>query len=236
VADPWIMSNRGRVVRLWVILAALSTVMAVSMWTPLRLAWSCYWLHANGERAEAELIERLENHTLLLRFATGSQIGQACTAGTSKAIYDAAQSGQSFEVVYFEERPGDCVLSSTVEKSGLLLWSLTVAIGSVLLLIVGIGFWLQRSYTTPRAPQRRMDADPGAVRCPSCASQMLEGYLPLLAGIHWRSLGEAIGVPHALSGLPGTVGRLARPRLHAFRCASCEIISFQYGEAGGSRR
>jgi hypothetical protein len=59
---------------------------------------------------------------------------------------------------------------------------------------------------------------------------MEEGYLPLVSGIQWRKGSEPIGLPHALKGLAGTVGWRGRPRLHAFRCSRCEIVSFQYGK------
>ena len=60
-------------------------------------------------------------------------------------------------------------------------------------------------------------------------TQLAEGYVVLLAGVHWREPGQPIGMPHALGGLPGTVGWRGRPRLHAFRCPSCEILIAQYG-------
>ena len=52
----------------------------------------------------------------------------------------------------------------------------------------------------------------------------------LLAALHWRAIEEPIGMPHALSGLPGTVGWRTRPRLHGFRCATCSIVTFKYGD------
>ena len=58
---------------------------------------------------------------------------------------------------------------------------------------------------------------------------MAEGYLATLSGIHWRDAGQPIGLPHALGGLPGTVSMRRRPMLHAFHCAHCEVVSFQYG-------
>ncbi len=43
--------------------------------SPLHRAWSCYWLHENGERADAELVKKLEGDTLVLRLVTGPQEG-----------------------------------------------------------------------------------------------------------------------------------------------------------------
>jgi hypothetical protein len=52
---------------------------------------------------------------------------------------------------------------------------------------------------------------------------------------YWRHPGEPVGLPHALSGLPGTVGRQRRPRLHAFRCEGCSVITLKYGTTTGHR-
>jgi hypothetical protein len=65
---------------------------------------------------------------------------------------------------------------------------------------------------------------------------MAEGYLPILSGIHWRRPDQPIGLPHALSGMPGTVGWKGRPCLHAFRCEACRIVTFGYGSLGTSPR
>jgi hypothetical protein len=115
------------------------------------------------------------------------------------------------------------------------LWFVSGGLGLLLLMILGFGIWVHRSYITAGLPQRRMEVDPGAVQCPVCGGKMDEGYLPLLAGMHWRLLGEPIGLPHALSGLPGTVGWRGRRLVHAFRCSGCEVITFQYGDSPAER-
>lgn len=74
-----------------------------------------------------------------------------------------------------------------------------------------------------------MPVEAREVRCPACGKVMDEGYTPVLAGLHWRTLGAPVGLPIVLRGLPGTVGRRGRPRLHAFRCVPCEILTLQYG-------
>ena len=59
---------------------------------------------------------------------------------------------------------------------------------------------------------------------------MEEGYLPLQAGVPWRKPGEPIGLANAFHGLPGTVAGLCkRPRVHAYRCEPCEVVTFRYG-------
>jgi hypothetical protein len=223
------VSERRPIVRIWVVIGVLVSAIAVPLWGPLSLAWRCYWLHENGQRAQAELVHKLQGDTLVLRRADGSQAGNSCTARTSSAIHAAAEPGQTFEVVYFGERPGDCVLASTMGASRIVLFAIIGGLAGLLLLLVGVGVWLQKSFSRPAAPRRRMRVVPDSVRCPSCGGAMDEGYLPLLAGTHWRRLGEPIGLPHALGGLPGTVGWRGRPLVHAFRCAGCEILTFQYG-------
>lgn len=224
------MSGRSRTLCLWLLLGALGLAIALPLWVPLRRAWLCYRQHDAGDRARGELVKKLKPATLVLVLQTGPQAGHACTAKTSRAIHAAAEPGETFAVVTREDRPGDCVLESTLTASAWVLWSITGGLGALGLGIVGLGLFLQRSFTRPGVPQRRMNAGPGPVSCPVCDAPMAEGYLPLVAGVHWRDRGEPLGLPHALAGLPGTVGWRGRPRLHAFRCAGCEIVTFQYGK------
>jgi hypothetical protein len=229
-----IVTNQKQILRVWLAVAVLTAVIVVPLWRPMQVAWRCYRLHRDGARAEAELVSKLGSGKLVLQLHGGSQAGHACTAGASAAVFDASEVGDVLEVVYFEARPGDCVLVSTVENSGLLLWALTGGVAGLLLLVVAGGLTLHHSFAMPRHPARRMALAAAAPHCPVCAAPMAEGYLPLLAGVHWREPGAPIGLPHALSGLPGTLGWRNRPALHAFRCAACEIVSFQYGHPAGT--
>jgi hypothetical protein len=165
----------------------------------------------------------------------GSHAGEVCTADTSDAIYDATEIGESLEVVYLEWKPGECELASTIEASGWIIWFMVAVTGSIFVGLIAIGVTLSRSFTLPVYPKRRMRVEPSEVRCHACDEVMEEGYLPLVSAIQWRRIGEPIGLPHALKGLAGTVGWRGRPRLHAFRCSTCEIVSFQYGKASDDR-
>jgi hypothetical protein len=225
------MKPRNRIWTLWLVLAALLAAVAVPLAGPMRVAWRCYWLHENGVREQAEVVYKLESETLALRIVEGPHAGEACTAGTSAAIFSAAQLGDRAEVVWVDWKPGECELSSTIENSAVLLWFISGSVGLFVSLLLAFGIFLTGSFTRAGVPARRIAADPGDVCCPACGKQMDEGYLPLVAGIHWRTLREPIGLPHALAGLPGTVGWRGRPRLHAFRCVPCEIVTFQYGAA-----
>lgn len=227
------MSPQRKVLVVWLAIGAVVAALAVPLAGPLRTAWHCYQLHAHGEREQAEVLHKLEGQaTLVLHIEQGSHAGTSCTAGTSAALYEATEPGDRLEVVYVAWKPGECELVSTIEASGRFLWLFGGVLALVLAFLLGLGAFLTRSLLRPAGPARRMEVDPREVRCPACGKVMDEGYLPVLAGMHWRRIGEPIGVPHVLSGLPGTVGRRGRPCLHAFRCAPCEILTLQYGKPG----
>lgn len=224
------MERRSRLIALWALLGLLAAVIAGAVARPLLTGWRCYQLNASGEHAVAEVVEKLASPTLLLQIGSGSWEGHACTASTSRAHHQALRIGDALAVVYRAERPGECVLAATLENSAALLRSLTGAIAIVFLLILWAGVIVHRSFTATVFLTSYLDADAKDVTCPQCHAEMTEGYLALLAGLHWRRIDEPIGVPHALSGLPGTVGWRARPRLHGFRCQACGIITFKYGD------
>jgi hypothetical protein len=223
------MERRTRLVRLWALLGLLIAVILGVVAKPMAIAWRCYRLNASGVHAQAEVAEKLASPTLVLVIASGSRAGNACTAKTSAAHHEALAIGDVLAVVHRPERPGECVLEATLENSAALLWSLTGAIAVPVLLILWLGVFLHRSQTAPAFLTSRLDADAKEVTCPECGAEMAEGYLPILAGMHWRGLDEPIGLPNALRGLPGTVGWRTRPRLHGFRCEACSVVTFKYG-------
>jgi hypothetical protein len=219
----------------WLAVAGFAALVCVPLAGPLHTGWRCLILHQSAERERAEVVGRLEHATLALAIVEGAHAGQACTADTSDAIFEATHEGDTLEVVYLDWKPGECELISTLEASAQLLWVVSGTIGLVLACLLAFGVALTRSFTRPVEVARRLPAEPREVRCPACGKQMDEGYVPILAGLHWRRPGQPIGLPHALAGLPGTVGWRGRPRLHAFRCAPCEILTLQYGDARARR-
>jgi hypothetical protein len=223
------MRKRAPLVRLWLLIGLFAAAILGISARPLARAWRCYELHATGTRAQAELVEKLAEPQLLLRLASGPAAGNACTAETSYAHWQALAPGAQLSVVHRAEVPGECTLEATLHNSAALLWLVTGTVAAILLGALALGAALQRSFRAPGQPRRRMPVDPSAVLCPACGDKLGEGYVPLLAGLHWRELGEPVGLPHALAGLPGTVGWRGRPRLHAFRCPGCEILILQYG-------
>src|SRR5262245_39705991 len=203
------MSSRRRVLLLWGVLGLLAAAILLVAYRPLAVGFACYWRAAGGEPGRAEVVGKHEEVGLILVLRSGSRAGTSCTAGTSPAIYRETRTGDVLDVVVLRDRPGECELVSTLRASAAVLW---VATGLLLVLLLGIGLlgvFLQRSFARVPAPTTRLDV--GELQCPRCGARMNEGYLPLLAGLHWRGRSEAVGLPHALAGLPGTVGWRGRP-------------------------
>jgi len=227
------MTRRSRSLRIWApIVAVCAVVLGVSA-RPLALGWECHRLHATGERAATEVVATEAPKHLVLRILDGPRAGTHCTSTTSAAHRERLAPGDRLDVVLPEARPDECVLVATLENSAWLLWGVGALVALLVAMLVGAGLFLQRTFTRRLPPTTRFDL-PGDPVCPRCDAPMSEGYVPLLAGIHWREPGEPVGLPHALSGLPGTVGWRGRPRLHAWRCPKCEILTVQYGD--GRRR
>lgn len=230
------MAPRRKLLAIWLAIGVLLALIALPLARPMATAWRCYWLYENADRERARVLHKLdETLSLALFIEEGPHADTSCLADTSRAVFEAAEIGDRFEVVAVDWKPGDCELVSTLENSRQFLWLVTGVVAALLAGLTGLGVFLTRGFTRPVLPPRRMEADPCEVRCPACGKQMDEGYVPLLAAISWRKFGEPIGLPHALRGLPGTVGRWRRPRLHAFRCVPCEILTLQCGEVRGHR-
>ena len=99
-------------------------------------------------------------------------------------------------------------------------------------LLALMGILLEQSFGRATTPDVRFDRR--ELPCPRCGATMGEGYLPLLAPLHGREPGQPVGLPTVFTGLPGTVGWSGRPRVHADRCASCEVVTLRYGKPGAS--
>lgn len=219
---PWI----------WLPLAAMAVLMLVLVAKPIAVGWECYRLHARGEHAEAHVVASDYAKALVLTIASGPRAGEHCTAETSESHRANLEPGDVLEVVLPEARPGECVLEATLRNSILFLWALSGLVVVVLLLMLLVGLFLDRSFGRAGMPVVRFDR--GALACPRCGDAMEEGYLPMLAPLHWRARGQPIGLPTLLSGLAGTVGWRGRPCVHAYRCSSCEVVTLRYGKPGSS--
>jgi len=210
---------------------ALALALVALVAQPVAHGWACYRTHAEGEKVEARVVAADYASALVLEVATGPRAGEACTATTSAAHAARLGPGDTLAVVLPTAKPGECVLVATLENSIALLWGLVGLVAAAVLLLVLLGLFLHRTLSTPGVPTTRVDfQDPV---CPRCGAVMKAGYVPLLAGLHWREPGEPIGLPTAFSGLPGTVGWRGRPCLHAWRCDACELLTLRYGRPVG---
>lgn len=225
------MTRAKTVSAIWLVTGLLAVVLVGALARPMVVAWRCVALHTGGEQALAEVVGKEPGVGVALQLTSGSQVGESCLIEVADDRLDEIDIGQVLDVVLPLGRPGACVLLDTVEASEALLNSMSAVIVALLLGLVLAALVIQRCATRPPELTSRMDVTAAAVRCPRCEKPMEEGYLPLLAGLHWRAQNQPTGVPHALGGLPGTVGWRGRPRLHAYRCEPCEIITLRYGRA-----
>lgn len=225
--DP--SSARGGPTRVvWVLVAtAMLAVLGLTL-RPLATAWQCHQRLAQGERAEAHVTAKAESPTLILTLTSGSRAGETCRADTSVGHHERIALGASAPVVLDASASGVCELEATLANSANLLWAFGSVLVALLLGLVLAGLMIQRSLTERRAPTTRLDVSGEPPPCPRCRKPMSEGCLVPLAGIHWRELGEPIGLPNAFGGLPGTVGWGRRPLLHAARCEACGVATFAY--------
>lgn len=228
------MTARRQIVLVWSVVGLLCAVLLLGTAQPLATAWRCWLDWSGGEHAPAELVAKLDSPNLVLRIEGGSQAGQACTADTSAGHHEALEIGTQLDVVYRADRPGDCELEATLANSVHLMLALTSTIVVLALFFVLVGLILQRSIGRPALPGTRLPGDASALACPACGAPMQEGALVPTGGIHWRSPGQAIGLPSALGGLPGSVGWRSRACLHAARCVACELVTFRYGSSAGA--
>jgi hypothetical protein len=231
-ADGLAMGERETRAGIWIwsfVLLAIGGI-CFTIGGPFLNAWRCYERAAGGEPAEATVISAETEVGVVLQLTSGSQVGSACTVKVSKTYAAELQAGDTLAVFSYADRPGDCELADTIEASGALLWVIGSVVAIILLFLVLLGITVQRKFSQTPVLTTRFDSPGSGMNCPRCGSSMNEGYLVPAAGIHWRNAGQPLGLPHALGGLPGTVGWKGRPRLHAYRCESCEISTFHYGK------
>jgi len=69
-------------VQLWVVFGVMAAGMLAALWSPMRTAWTCYLMHEQGQRAQAEFVKQLDDGKLVLLLTTGPQAGQACMTGS----------------------------------------------------------------------------------------------------------------------------------------------------------
>ncbi|MCP4002781.1 MAG: hypothetical protein GY725_01170 [bacterium] len=163
------MTTRRQSLLLWSIVSLIVAGMLLVATGPMVRAWRCYLLHEDGQRADAKLVQRFNPGLALLELSTGPRTGQRCTAKVQVWPNESEDLGRILKIVFLEDQPEICVLESTIEYSGVILWSLSAGFGFGLLLLLSLAAFVQRSLSSPGWPRKRMDVDAGSVRWTSGA-------------------------------------------------------------------
>lgn len=67
------------------------------------------------------------------------------------------------------------------------------------------------------------------LRCPQCRDWMKPGFVSVSSGLHWLNRDAGPLGTDFLESIPGTHAIMRPNRLPAWRCRSCENITFRYG-------
>jgi len=173
-----------------------------------------------------------DHHQFLVAYGNPGGKEVFCRLTVSKKRYDSQNPGDIISIKYLETSPSDCMLSSELDLNYSLL-TLMMSLG-IFFAVLGLIF-LFYIYTQYRKPKSGHPVElttrfeKNGINCPECNRTMEEGYIPSVGGISWRDIDESMGIPTILSGLPGTIYWLKRPKLHAFRCRECKVVLFKHG-------
>lgn len=215
---------------LWVLIALVAVLLVALAGPPFVRVGSCVAAYSSGERAAAHVLSTHDDGVSVR--IEGYDVGQARTCFVPRGDLgrDELAAGDPLAVVIHADLPERCTTQVTLDASEALMLAMTATFVAFLLGLLLFGLVVQRSLTAAPVLTTHLDLEAKPLACPRCGKPMDEGYLPLVAGVHWRKPGEPTGLPHALGGLPGTVGWRGRPRLHGFRCETCEVVLFRYGK------
>lgn len=189
----------------------------------------------NGRIFKTSITSPTDDHRFLVGFVTKDGTEATCRFGVSKNTWDVIGRRDELSVIYLPEDPSRCTLPHSLELNRLLSFSLMGVAFFLLLLAIGFCVYIYKSFKKP-PPDKPVALTthlglPGeGLECPRCGAQMREGYMPTIGGVSWRNRGDAVGIPSMLTGLPGTASLIKRPKLHAYRCEECRIVTFKYGE------
>lgn len=215
----------------WSVATLLGLFLIGGTWGALETAWNEIRVWSSEPPELGEVLEVSEEVGLRIRF--GGAGGEICKADFGVTSLEDHTPGDRVRAYRRSDRPGKCLLEDAAEASRVLLASLVAMIVVMLLGLVLAAMVATRKLREVPVLTTRLDPALGSTECLRCARPMGEGYLPLLSGIHWRELGDPVGIPTVFGGLPGTVRWWgARPMAHAFRCESCEVVLFRYGKDG----
>lgn len=220
------MANRKSVM-VWLVAAAISAAILGAFWRPFMKAWTCYSQWSDGTVSTGEVIAATPEPGLILRFNGDDE--DTCIAVLGVTRLEDFTIGDEVVAYRRPDRPGVCEQQATIDAARALLTAVAALVVAMLLGAFLMAKVVSRSLSATPELTTRFEPVPTPLPCPRCEKPMEEGYLPLIAGIHWRQARQPIGFPHALGGLPGTVGWRGRPRVHAYRCEACSVVIFRYG-------
>nr|NIS74064.1 hypothetical protein [Deltaproteobacteria bacterium] len=174
-----------------------------------------------------------ERHHVRVELNGGIVHPSFCQFGISKEFYDTMPVGIRVPVTFLPDEPEKCKLTASISGTQNILFIGMSLSAFMLLIAFGAFYYVNRSYKRP-GPENpnvlttEMELkDP--MQCPQCREKMIEGYMPMGFGIHWRKIDHPVGIPNIFSVLPGTIFWFKRPKLHAYHCETCKIVTFQYG-------
>lgn len=180
------------------------------------------------------LTEPSDDHHVRVELNGGNADPSYCQFGVSKSFYDNKPAGEKVPVTFLPDQPEKCKLTSGISGTQNILF-VGMSLSSFMLLIaLGAFYYIHRSYKepSPESPNiltTEMEFDE-PMDCPQCREEMIEGYMPMGFGMHWRKIDHPVGIPNIFSVLPGTIFWFKRPKLHAYHCAKCRIVTFKYGK------
>lgn len=176
-----------------------------------------------------------DSHYFIVKFITIENKEATCQVGVSKRTYDVVSERDHISIMYLSSQPERCTLPYSV--SSMLYLTLALFLVALIFVILSIGFfyYIYKAFKKPPSDKlvkltTDLAAIEGKVACPKCKLIMTEGYMPTVGGVSWRDRDEPVGIPTMLNGLPGTTFWVRRPKLHAFHCKPCKIITFKYGK------
>jgi hypothetical protein len=238
---------------IWFPVALVLIIITIALWFPFKYGYAFIYNHRllkkgvveharvvkKGIMVNKELVWATEtrpssDHQLLVRLSKAGIEPVICQFGVSKSLYDDTSPGERISVMFLTEEPEKCKLYYGIDGTQKILMA-GFGLSSLMIFIAfGSMFFIRRSYRRPGPGNSsylttEMECE-GDLYCQQCSEKMAEGYLPMGFGIHWRSINHPVGIPNIFGVLPGTMFWLKRPKLHAFHCEKCRIVTFKYGK------
>lgn len=222
-----------------VLIAMMFVLLAASAWVFIEFGPATYRyreLTNRGVDVEARVVAKEirpdGRHHVTVAFETADAQRIECGFEVSRAGYDEIDPDQPITVTYVDRDPTTCMPPHIIATSRPFFYALVALAVFAILLVATFARVLRTAFRRPPVGEGMVlttELGVSEMACPRCRAPMSEGYIPGGYGIAWRDRNEAIGLPGPFNSLPGSTFWFRRPKLHAFRCAECEIITLRYG-------